>query len=78
MQQGPTTHSAMSGRLRWEELDVQAGPGAMLDALAAQPLPAMLDSSALDARYGRYSILACRPVEGFRTAQDPRADLTGQ
>ncbi len=78
MQQGPTTHSAMSGRLRWEELDVQAGPGAMLDALAAEPLPAMLDSSALDTRYGRYSILACRPVEVITLREGRATDSLGR
>ena len=42
-------------------MDSPATPGAALEALAGQPQPAMLESSALDARYGRYSILACRP-----------------
>ena len=78
MQQGLTTHSALSGRLRWEELDIQAGPGAMLDALADQPLPAMLDSSALDARYGRYSILACRPVEVITLREGQMTDSLGR
>ncbi|MBN1489320.1 MAG: aminodeoxychorismate synthase component I [Phycisphaerae bacterium] len=43
-----------------------ASPPALNDALAAilaAPQPAILDSSALDVRYGRYCILACEPAE---------------
>jgi len=58
-----TTRPVVAGRLCWEVLEAQAAPAAALEALAAQPLPAVLESSALDVRYGRYSILACRPVE---------------
>jgi len=55
--------AAAGGKVRCEEVNVSAGPGAMLEALASQPWPVMLDSSARDVRYGRYSLIACRPIE---------------
>jgi len=38
-------------------------PAALLGLLDEADAPALLDSSALDPRYGRYSILTCAPVE---------------
>jgi len=38
-------------------------PGALLGPLSRQPGPAVLDSSAFDETLGRYSILACRPLD---------------
>ena len=61
MPEPSTWRTPVSVRLRHEALPLIASPAAALDALARQPLPVMLDSSALDARYGRYSVLACRP-----------------
>ncbi len=46
-----------------ERLDLSAAPGALLDALLAEPDPAVLDSTALHREYGRYSVLACRPLD---------------
>ena len=46
-----------------EPLDAVCLPGALLAPLAAQPDPAWLDSAAFDETYGRYSILACRPID---------------
>ena len=66
-----TKVEAPARRICCQELATQVTPGAVLDALAAQPYPAMLDSSALDARYGRYSILACQPAE-IITVRDGR------
>jgi len=62
----------------FEPLEVCAGPKAVLEALAAQPYPAMLESSALDSRYGRYSVLACRPVEVIALREGGLVDRAGR
>jgi len=53
----------LTARLHITRLGLSCPPGALLDALVEQEDPAMLDSSAFDERYGRYSVLACRPLE---------------
>ncbi len=53
----------VTARVCWEPLATAAAPGAILEALAGERYPAMLDSSAADPRWGRYSVLACRPIE---------------
>jgi len=53
----------LCGRVVAERIALDCGPGALLEGLAAQADPVMLDSSALDERYGRYTLLACRPLE---------------
>jgi para-aminobenzoate synthetase component 1 len=63
--------TAVAARVRWEALPARATPAAVLDLLAAQPLPVMLDSAADDPRYGRYSVIACRPAEVL-TVRDGR------
>ena len=45
----------------------------MLDRLLKQPQPAVLESSARHESFGRYSILACRPIE---TVAVDRGELT--
>ncbi len=71
-------HEPVTAELCSEELDLAAGPGAMLEALAAEPAPAMLDSSAVDARYGRYSVLACRPAETITLRDGAMLDGQGR
>jgi len=46
-----------------EPIDCPAPPGGLVEALDRQPDPVMLDSSALDDEYGRYSVLTCAPIE---------------
>jgi len=53
-----------------------ATPGELIDGLARQPGPVMLDSSALDVRYGRYSVLACGPADVV-TVRDGRVTCAG-
>jgi para-aminobenzoate synthetase component 1 len=53
----------LKARLVWRRLDLQIRPMDLLEGLAGQDDLALLDSSALDQRYGRYSLLACRPIE---------------
>jgi para-aminobenzoate synthetase component 1 len=56
-------HEPLKARLLWRRLDLEARPIDLLDALADAQDVALLESSAVDERYGRYSILACRPLE---------------
>lgn len=58
-----TNRKPITARVCREALDVSAEPGAVLDALADQSYPAMLESAAADPRYGRYTVIACRPRE---------------
>ncbi len=51
------------GRLSVEILEENAPPAALLEPLAACAQPVFLDSAALEATYGRYSILTCCPLE---------------
>ena len=52
-----------SAQVRWEELDSAISVGAVLEGLSAQDDPAVLESTALHESFGRYSILACHPLE---------------
>ena len=78
MTTGLTFDRPISAGLKSEAVDVTAGPGSMLGALAAERLPAMLDSSAVDARYGRYSVLACRPAETITLRDGAMLDGQGR
>jgi para-aminobenzoate synthetase component 1 len=51
-----------SAGLRTTALAGPTGAGLLLEALSQEPNPAILDSSALEPRFGRYSIFACRPL----------------
>ena len=53
----------LEARLTAEELGLTAPPAALLEALAGQIDPVILDSTALHHQYGRYSVLACRPLQ---------------
>ena len=52
-----------SARLSLEMLDLACSPASLLEALAAERDPVMLDSSALSEQFGRYSVLTCEPME---------------
>jgi len=53
-------------------------PGAMLEDLCRQGDPALLESSALHEQYGRYSILACRPLETLTLREGVLTDRAGR
>jgi len=53
-------------------------PGALLEPLATLDSPAMLDSTALDETYGRYTVLACQPLEVITLRQGALTDHTGR
>lgn len=55
----------------------QLGP-AMLNGLAALEGPALLESAARDEQFGRYTILACRPVETLTLRGGKLAGRAGQ
>jgi len=57
------TCGSYRARLQTTAVDLHCPPGGLLDALAGQDDPVMLDSSALHETYGRYSIVACCPAE---------------
>ena len=52
-----------TARARAERLEASAPVGAVLDRLAGQSDPVVLESSAPHESFGRYTILACRPLE---------------
>ncbi|MFB3891792.1 MAG: anthranilate synthase component I family protein [Phycisphaerae bacterium] len=68
----PHTGSISAGRL-----DTPSPPGAMLDALAGLEDPVMLDSAARHERFGRYSVLTCRPLEVITLREGVLADMAG-
>ncbi|MCJ7544142.1 MAG: anthranilate synthase component I family protein [Phycisphaerae bacterium] len=53
----------LTARVAWRRLDLQAGPMDLLEAMAGQEDVALLESTAVHERFGRYSILACSPLE---------------
>ena len=60
---GPFRGRTFSAGLSATPLDLDCPPGALLQALADQDDAVMLDSSALHEDFGRYTLLACRPIE---------------
>ena len=50
----------------------------MLDDLCRQVDPALLESSALHEQYGRYSVLACRPLETLTLREGVLTDRAGR
>jgi len=52
-----------------EAIETPSGPGDVLPALAAQPNPVLLDSTAFDETNGRFAVAACRPLDVL-TLQD--------
>ena len=67
-----------SARLLTEVLPIPAAPSAVLELLAGQPDPAVLESSALHETFGRYSLFACRPVEVLTLRDGRLRDRSGK
>jgi len=65
----------LAARVCREAVNVAAGPGAMLQRLSMQPYPAVLESTAFDPRWGRHSVLACRPIEIVTLREGALLDL---
>ena len=53
----------LTAHVVWRRLDLAAPPIDLLEALGAPDDVALLESSAAHERFGRYSLLACRPLE---------------
>ena len=66
------------GRVVARPIALDRPPGAMLDDLCQQVDPALLESSALHEQYGRYSILACRPLETLTLREGVLTDRAGR
>jgi len=60
---GPWWLGGVTARLAVERLDLACRPGALLAALTEEHDAVMLDSSALHEDFGRYTVLACRPLD---------------
>ena len=60
---GPFWAGRLTARLEATRLDLKCQPGALLEALADEDDAVMLDSSALHEDLGRYTVLACRPLD---------------
>ena len=66
-----------SARLVATRLDLRCRPGALLDALADEDDPVMLDSSAMHEDFGRYTALACKPVDVMTLRGQQLSDRSG-
>ncbi|HAU36760.1 MAG TPA: aminodeoxychorismate synthase component I [Phycisphaerales bacterium] len=64
-------------RLEMEAIDSPAAPGALLDALCGQDSPTVLESAARDERFGRYTLLSCRPLEVLSLREGLLTDCQG-
>lgn len=56
-------HASLTARVSVEALDSSASPAAAFEAILPEPDPAMLESAAVRDDYGRYTLLACRPLD---------------
>ena len=68
----------LAARVEVENLAARAAPADMVAMLAAEPGPAMLESAAFDPRFGRYSVLACRPLEVLTCRDGVLSDRSGR
>lgn len=66
-----------TARLAVTPLDLTSRPGAMLEAIADEDDAVMLDSSALHEDFGRYTVLACRPVDVLTLRGRRLSDASG-
>ena len=62
----------------WKPVELHSPLPELLALLKPDDEPALLDSAATDASYGRYSILACRPVEVLTLDQGVLTDRAGR
>ncbi|MCY2931137.1 MAG: anthranilate synthase component I family protein [Planctomycetota bacterium] len=63
--------------LRLTPLSAKALPSALLEALAREDSPVLLDSSALHPELGRYSVVGCRPIEVITLSGGRLCDAAG-
>lgn len=73
-----TSDSPLTARIRTTRLDARRPLAAVLGGLLRQPQPAVLESSARHESFGRYSILACRPIETVTVAGGRMTDSAGR
>ena len=64
--------------VRVEPLALSCSPGDLIGPLADQPDPAALHSAALHEAYGRYCLLACRPLTVLQLVDDRLTDSAGR
>ncbi|HET6427153.1 MAG TPA: anthranilate synthase component I family protein [Phycisphaerae bacterium] len=67
----------LTGDVHVQRLPTACPPGAMLAPLAACPDPAVLESSAIHKDYGRYTLLACSPLEVLSLRDGVLTDAAG-
>ncbi|MHC4982601.1 MAG: aminodeoxychorismate synthase component I [Planctomycetota bacterium] len=72
------SEAKLSARAAAEPLSLRFPPAALLGPLAGQPCPAALESTALHEDYGRYTILACRPLEVLTLKDELLTNQTGK
>ncbi len=65
-------------KVHTQRVDLPTAPGALLPLLAAEPGPAVLESTAYHPEFGRYSILACRPLEVIALREGVLRDRRGR
>lgn len=70
-------NSPLSVKVVTRRIALDLPPGAMLQSLANRHDAVMLESSALHETHGRYSILACRPLEVITLREGRLSDQNG-
>ncbi len=65
-------------RIKVRRLKTRASPEAMFDALSRRSRPVMLDSAAFHRDMGRYTILACRPMDTLTLDHGTLSDGRGR
>ena len=67
----------LAGKISVLSLDASCPPGALLESLDENDA-VMLDSSAVHPQYGRYSIIACKPLEVLTLRDDLLLNRSGK
>ena len=67
----------MTAGVAVEHVEIPFSPGALVDALARENGPVLLDSSALHGDFGRYSVLTCLPLEVLSLREGVLRDSDG-
>jgi len=68
----------LRARTEVTQLQTSALPGDLLEAVARQDGPAVLESTALHETHGRYTVMACRPLEVLTLRQGVLAGSRGE
>ncbi|MGC9454829.1 MAG: aminodeoxychorismate synthase component I [Phycisphaerae bacterium] len=69
---------SLTATVTCERLESSASPAAAFEALLREPEPAVLESAAVRDEYGRFSVLACRPLDVLTLREGVLSDSAGR